>query len=419
MPGDIMYERMRVKFDNWKVVAIVADTAPFAPFMADVKDCSTISLENDFRMLTGPNEVCLILGESIAEDKKNTISLAIEKDKPEPILVVKEIRTGKKPNRIKRAEREIAITQHLSKHSNIVTLHNAYFDSVSGIFYMVMPFYEGSDFYYQQDNLGVNCRDFIDDSKVELILKAQFFSMSRALSFCHKNNILFKDVKPENFFLDANGNLVLSDFGLAAYLNPPQDPNNPEYKYFTMPGGSPYYCSRALLKSYFQEDCSLIDKSVDTDPLAYMLYLFLTGDLPYLKYGNIVVPDDKEIDENDLYGAIRKFQLTDFEPPNKKSWEHLFFSLINKKISFDEAMMHSWFDDVRGEDGGLKEDPQIKEALRHSIELTLNHSAYPHRDVQKKINDLKKWESFTSKKPEESGTGGRKKKKNCLQCVLI
>jgi serine/threonine-protein kinase len=41
----------------------------------------------------------------------------------------------------------------------------------------------------------------------------------RALEACHKNNIIHRDVKPDNLCISKDGSLRLIDFGLAKYVN--------------------------------------------------------------------------------------------------------------------------------------------------------------------------------------------------------
>lgn len=45
--------------------------------------------------------------------------------------------------------------------------------------------------------------------------------MLDAISFCHLNLILHRDLKPQNLLVDAHGRIKLADFGLARAFNLP------------------------------------------------------------------------------------------------------------------------------------------------------------------------------------------------------
>ena len=77
------------------------------------------------------------------------------------------------------------------------------------------------------------CMDFIGGGSIERVLKVQeifpeqrikFYAMQMiiALDILHKNNIMHRDIKPDNLMIDSEGYLKMIDFGLARILNPNQ-----------------------------------------------------------------------------------------------------------------------------------------------------------------------------------------------------
>ncbi len=86
------------------------------------------------------------------------------------------------------------------------------FQSATELF-LVMPYMQGGDLHYHLNTRG----------RME-INTAKFYAAQILLGIeeLHNNNILYRDLKPQNILLDDKGNCKLSDFGLAYTLEEKQ-----------------------------------------------------------------------------------------------------------------------------------------------------------------------------------------------------
>mgnify|MGYP001057117960 CR=1 FL=1 len=117
----------------------------------------------------------------------------------------------------------------LIRHPNILTLHDVY-ESNSDL-YLVLDHVEGGELF---DYLVKRGRL---PEREALIFFQQVIS---GLDYCHQHLVCHRDLKPENLLLDANLNIKIADFGMAAL--------QPEGKFLETSCGSPHYASPEIIK---------------------------------------------------------------------------------------------------------------------------------------------------------------------------
>lgn len=118
------------------------------------------------------------------------------------LKVLSEERVQKSPVFLGRFQREVAAMIAL-KHPHIVTIYDA--GEAEGHYYLAMELMEGMSLKERvaKGPMGVD----------ELTRLAR--EMLSALSFCHAQGVLHRDLKPTNIFMLADGMSKLLDFGLA------------------------------------------------------------------------------------------------------------------------------------------------------------------------------------------------------------
>ncbi|MGM7635888.1 Stk1 family PASTA domain-containing Ser/Thr kinase [Bacillus sp. Hm123] len=93
-------------------------------------------------------------------------------------------------------------------HPNIVNIFDV--GEEEGINYIVMEYVEGMTLkQYIQQFSPIPIEKAIDIMK----------QLSAAMAFAHHNSIIHRDIKPQNILVDANGNVKITDFGIAMALS--------------------------------------------------------------------------------------------------------------------------------------------------------------------------------------------------------
>ena len=141
----------------------------------------------------------------------------------------------------------------------------------------------------------------------EHVAKLYLGQILLAIADLHRQNIIFRDLKPDNIVFDKEGNALLTDFGLAktGIMN-----NNGTMSFC----GSPAYLAPEILKRQGH------GKSVDWYLLGVLLYEMLCGMPPYystnkevlyqnIKHGALKLPSSMSEEARDLIVQVR-YHLT-------------------------------------------------------------------------------------------------------------
>ncbi|XP_016046566.2 cyclin-dependent kinase 16 isoform X2 [Erinaceus europaeus] len=119
------------------------------------------------------------------------------------LVALKEIRLEHEEGAPCTAIREVSLLKDL-KHANIVTLHDIIHTEKS--LTLVFEYLDKDLKQYLDD-----CGNVINMHNVKLFL----FQLLRGLSYCHRQKVLHRDLKPQNLLINERGELKLADFGLA------------------------------------------------------------------------------------------------------------------------------------------------------------------------------------------------------------
>ncbi|KAG5879382.1 hypothetical protein JTB14_032087 [Gonioctena quinquepunctata] len=143
----------------------------------------------------------------VGEGSYGLVMKCRHRDSDQIVAVKKFLETEEDATIRKMALREIRMLKRL-KHENLVTMIEVFRHRKR--FYLVFEFLEGTvldELEKMPGGLGdERCRERI-------------FQVTRGISYCHSNNIIHRDVKPENVLVSSLGVVKLCDFGFARLIS--------------------------------------------------------------------------------------------------------------------------------------------------------------------------------------------------------
>lgn len=163
---------------------------------------------------------------------------------------------------IGRFEREARSIGQL-RHPNIVQAID--FDSQHSMYYMVMEFIDGPTLKAEMSARQKENKPFTMEEVARIYL-----ALGNALDYAHRRDMIHRDIKPANVMINQEGNIILTDFGIARIIGATTQ--------FTQTGtmtGTPAYMSPE------QGRGAKVDGRSDVYSLGVMLYEIVTGSVPF------------------------------------------------------------------------------------------------------------------------------------------
>ena len=152
------------------------------------------------------------------------------------LVVLKEINI----NDLNANERQSAINEvkvlSILNHQNIISYYNS-FES-NGDVYIEMEYADAGTLSEFLSRLSAPLNEY------EILLI--FRQIVCAISYLHSNNILHRDIKTDNIFLNKEGYIKLGDFGISKMLNTKREAESVV--------GTPYYISPEIVIKFFNID---------------------------------------------------------------------------------------------------------------------------------------------------------------------
>ncbi len=197
-----------------------------------------------------------------------TVYLAVRERDYRQRVAVKVFHGAHRPDLLRRFRQERQILASL-EHPSIARLLDGG-TTGDGLTYLVMELVEGEPIDVFCDRRGLSV-----DQRVDL-----FRRLVEVVHFAHQRLVVHRDLKPRNVLVTADGTPKLLDFGIAKLV----EDDDTEAILLTAPGQrlmTPAYASPEQIRS------GPITTATDVYSMGVLLYLLLTGRLPYRARGAV------------------------------------------------------------------------------------------------------------------------------------
>lgn len=174
--------------------------------------------------------------------------------------------------------------------------------------------------------------------------------VSIALKAAHDNNIIHRDIKPDNIFIDENKNYLLGDMGVSKQINN-------ESSFYTIAGTEPYIAPEQLKVDNMNKQY----KTSDIYSFGIVLYTLLNNNyLPFV---------DETCSLSDIQKAVkRRLSGENLPPPNSGS--HELQNIVLKACKHDPRQRYQSMDELLYDLYLLTNDKELSD-----LQLTVTHKS--------------------------------------------
>ena len=291
--------------------------------------CTKINLTSETIVTESPSDLSTsykklnLIGEGNSSSQVYRVRNEIT-DSIRAMKIIKKTETGTDDE--KELKNEIDILRKID-HPNILKLFEFY--STKDEYAMILELCSGGELYKEIVQKGP-----FDEGYTSYVMY-QIFS---AINYCHKMNIIHRDLNPENILIvDKNDlkypRIKICDFGTSKIF----DKGLMQKKVV----GSLYYIAPEVLKKKYNEKCDIWSCGV-------IMYILLSQRLPF----NSDSEDEQELLNKILLGKF-DLETSPFDKISKNA-KDLITRLLTvdpqKRLSAEEALNHPWFSDNKSKE---------------------------------------------------------------------
>ena len=271
---------------------------------------------------------------------------------------LKEITIDKNKNKTS-IKREFEIMRKLN-HENIVKIHDVIIDTQLNNIYFIMDYYEYGDL-----------SNFLKKQPLkEKFTRKYMKQLSNGLKYLLDNNILHRDLKPQNILLSKNYDVKITDFGFATYYTKDTIIN-------TLCGSPMYMAPEIITKNGY-------DYKSDLWSVGIILYEMLHGYTPF-NVQNFI----------ELIKEIKKKNIS-IKVDVSEECKDLIYSLCktnpNERIGWNDFFNHKWFDnDEIIHDENTLFNISFNSSLPNINKYTINEKqfcSFRHKSITEKDHNL-------------------------------